>query len=87
MCTSIILLQITEDLFVQVAIDFAEGDFQAPSFFAEQDLSEEQLADFNKANIFKKVNTNVKCCYYMYQTCATLLGVHNSYTNKGWFTI
>lgn len=52
----IVSLQITEDQFVQVAIDFAEGDFDAPSFFPEEELSEEQLADFKQANIFRKVS-------------------------------
>ncbi len=47
--------QITEDLFTQVAIDFADGNFQAPSFLGEGDLSDEKLEDFKKANIFRKV--------------------------------
>ncbi len=47
--------QITKDLFAQVAIDFADGNFQAPSFWGEEDLSDEKLEDFKEANIFRKV--------------------------------
>ncbi len=50
-----ITLQITEDDFARVVIEFAEGEFETPSFFAGEELTEEQLIDFQNANIFRKV--------------------------------
>ena len=47
--------QVTEDSFCDAAVNYAKGELPSPQAEEATELTPEQLEDFNKANILKKV--------------------------------